>query len=172
MDTITAIRAQILSPYRQWQPATSCFPAGMLSTAQRQQVLDAGSTTQHLREQGHELNVSLQYQGWQQPSQSEAKSLHQSSFERAYVREVLLSVDEEWWMWARTLVPSTSLWGHFGTALCSLGETSLGDLLFASHSLQRSPFEFCHVTAPAAHWARRSLLHWQGHHLLLTEVFL
>ena len=98
------------------------------------------------------------------------------------IRQVVLCLDGEAVVFARSVFPVSSLAGPLLT-LRRLAEHSLGALLFARVDMRRSPFELAllagaspylpealHQT-PAA-WARRSCFQVAGKTLLVSEVFL
>jgi len=139
-------------------------------------------------------------QRWEIPQNSEAKKLHAPNQEAVWVREVVLSIKNEVYMFARSLFPADTLKGEQGQQLLTLGNQPLGPLLFKTPSLQRTSFDYAvltprhyeweatqqglinftndqanpsnTVTCPNNLWARRSLFLWFERPILLTEIFL
>lgn len=104
----------------------------------------------------------------------------------AWVREVQLLCDRQPWVYARTVVPVTTLTGA-QRRLAHLGDRPLGAFLFADPSMSRGPVElapvssgqamFCEAVAglasePGEIWARRSVFRVGNKPLLVTEIFL
>jgi len=103
-----------------------------------------------------------------------------------WVRQVQLLCDGEPQVFARTIVPVTTLTGA-QRQLAFLGDRPLGAFLFAHPGMQRAPVElacirpgetmFGRATSglkrePAAIWGRRSVFRIGGKPLLVTEIFL
>ena len=101
---------------------------------------------------------------------------------------MLLYCDEQAHVFARTLIPLTSLTGE-QQALSELGEQPLGQVIFNNSSLLRqlievSDFSFdssvgqlsvllnTDVITPKTLWGRRSLFYIEEKPLLVAEVFL
>lgn len=101
-------------------------------------------------------------------------------------REVLLLCDGQPQVYARTLIPQTTL-EHANSLLKTLGNKSLGEVLFRDKSMQRQAIEITsfskdstmadfaqslslEVTHPL--WARRSIFTLNDNPLMVSEVFL
>ena len=125
-------------------------------------------------------------QAWTRPTPDEARALGLRAGLRARVREVHLYCDEQPCVFARTIIPRATLQGKH-RRLARLGNRSLGAVLFADKTLQRSaPWLavigkqhaiFAAATArtinkPKTLWGRRSLFYLSGKPLLLNELFL
>jgi len=104
----------------------------------------------------------------------------------AFVREVHLMCDDEPWVFARTVIPATTLKGG-RRRLANLGKRPLGAVLFADRSMRRSLVEIARLSsgqplfaravaplnrAPSAIWGRRSMFRLSGQPLLVSEIFL
>lgn len=102
------------------------------------------------------------------------------------VREVELLCDEQPWVFARTLIPATSLVGG-ARRLARLGSKPLGAVLFADPSTKRAAMELARLTRrdplfaaavdhlplrPGQLWGRRTLFWYAGKPLLVNEIFL
>jgi chorismate--pyruvate lyase len=112
----------------------------------------------------------------------EARALGVPNGVRVLVREVQLLCDETPWVYARSLIPVTSLQGPL-QRLKRQGSRSLGATLFADRTLRRGPLEIRCVDATEVPlerdgdkrvnvWGRRSVFHVQNQPLLVSEYFL
>lgn len=132
------------------------------------------------------FRVQVHRQGWALPSLDEARTLDLRIGARAFVREVHLFCDEQPCVFARTVIPGTTLQGKY-RRLTRLGNRSLGAVLFADKTLRRSDLEIAVIgkrqalftpatvlsaVKPAKIWGRRSLFHLSNRPLLLSEIFL
>lgn len=125
-------------------------------------------------------------QGWIRPAYDEACALRLRLQSWAWMREVQLLCDNQPWVFARTLIPASTLRGR-GRRLTRLGSRPLGEVLFADHSVRRGPVEVARIgpdqrlhhlafancsEPPDAIWARRSLFWMNSRPLLVCEIFL
>lgn len=132
------------------------------------------------------FHVALLQQGWGRPLTGEARLLMVPGTAATMVREVKLLCDDEVQVFARTLIPATSLRGRT-RRLAHLRERPLGAVLFADPATRRRRIELARLTArhtlfrsacshlekpPAALWGRRTLFEYAGHPLLVNEIFL
>ena len=112
----------------------------------------------------------------------EALALKIPFHQRCLVREVILLGRNEPWVFARSLLPLTSLTGSL-RHLRKQGAKPLGAFLFSQPQLTRSAISVClmerhHNYAPAdllkdhAVWGRRSIFYLNKKPLLVSEVFL
>lgn len=104
----------------------------------------------------------------------------------ALIRQVLLSCGEVPWIFARSVLPFSTLRGR-SRRIAHLGSKPLGDVLFALPGLVRQAVnirplnddpamrgafaELLHAE-PAGAWLRRSLFILDNNSLLVSEVFL
>lgn len=158
---------------RQW-----LFPPGV-----RRWLLDDGSLTERLtRASDNRFAVQLHSLHWQVPTASEARALALPARRRALIREVVLTCAGEPWVFARTVIPTTTLRGA-NRRLRFLGTRSLGAWLFREPSLVRGSFEIARLgpngsVVPASLqegqtlWGRRSRFEVNGYPLLVAEIFL
>lgn len=154
-----------------------------LTPALRCWLLDEGSLTARLiAASGGDFRVRVIAQSWQRPHADEARALGLRAASRALVREVALECGGEAWVFARSIIPETTLRGEL-RHLRRFGSRSLGALLFASPRSRRGDFELSRIEAgdaflpeglaPArAVWARRSVFRLRDRALLVQEVFL
>jgi chorismate--pyruvate lyase len=149
----------------------------------RSWLLDEGSLTERLiGASGGNFEVQRLSQGWCMPTLSERNLLHIPARQWALVREVVLRCHGQAWVYARSVIPGTTLSGSL-RHLRWLQNQSLGALIFQNPRLQRSNFQlallpagcdYIHPTlrqqVPA--WARRSRFTIAGKSLSVSEVFL
>lgn len=161
------------SPHRHWLLAGSS--SFRVPAQWRPWLYDAGSLSRRLqRAAGGEFGVRVLSERWQCPTPDEARALGISHRRRALIREVeLLGRDAEPWVFARTVIPATTLTG-VERRLLRLGSRSLGSYLFRDPSLERAPLRACRLQDRGGqhYWARRSVFHLHGKPLLVCEVFL
>lgn len=117
------------------------------------------------------------------PRLDESLALHMRDRNQALVRQVLLYCDNVPLVYARTVIPLTSLRGPL-RGLTRLGNKPLGAVLFASPTMRRSEIEVtrlmpqhpCYAAMKHAGgeavWGRRSVFHLHGRPLLVSEYFL
>ncbi len=117
------------------------------------------------------------------PRLSERRSLALKPRSAAIIREVLLWGREEPWVYARTIIPLTSLSGPLAH-LKKPDSRPLGAMLFSNPTMQRGPMELgcltpdnsilpnrlCDIDSPL--WGRRSVFRVAGKPLLVSEIFL
>ena len=146
-------------------------------------LFDQSSLTQRLIEASHQqFKVEVLSQKWQLPNRSESTRLGLGIREQALVREVILYGANKPWVYARSIIPRTTLTGKL-RALKKLDNRPLGALLFKEPSMWRSPIEIacfkpgnCVIPAPynqcAELWGRRSVFFLHNKPLLVSEIFL
>jgi chorismate--pyruvate lyase len=150
-------------------------------------LLDPASLTRRIRSACHgSFRVEVLFQGWARPQHNEVRELGMRAGSAGFVREVHLLCDGTPWVFARTVIPRTTLTGP-RRCLTRLKSRPLGAVLFADPSMQRGPVEIarlspCDKLYPAAirHlsqrpetiWGRRSLFTLGGKPLLVSEIFL
>jgi len=150
-------------------------------------IFDPASTTEHVQRiygESWEVQVLKQEWGFAQPDEYQALGIGDN--EKVMLREVILSYQGQPWMYGRTIVPN-STWNDKNNKLSSMGDTSLGKILFSDPSHRRSEFEIAFLGVeealfqsaiqgldkiPQSLWARRSIFYLSEKPLLLTEVFL
>jgi chorismate--pyruvate lyase len=104
---------------------------------------------------------------------------------RVWVREIYWKYREKIWMYARAIIPESTL--SVGTPLNTISEKPLGSFLFQDPNLLRHPFEYAKLSNTHFYFqkivscvvenenfllARRSIFIYYQKPLLLTEVFL
>lgn len=169
-----------------WSPRTRLL-RGRIPAVLEAWLLDTGSLTDRMKRacRGH-FEVRVVDEGWQRPRLDEVRALGMRYGMVGWVRQVQLLCDGHPWVFARTIVPVTTLTGA-QRRLAHLGNRPLGAFLFADPGMQRGPVEvaairngqamFSLATAglrrkPAEIWGRRSVFRVGGKPLLVTEIFL
>ena len=163
-----------------WQPVDE---AAGIPTSLRTTIRDQNSLTRRLKRQyNNAFSVHLLSQSWQMPDASEQRFLRCKD-EQASVREVLLFGSGRPVVFARSVLPLSSLTGQ-NSELLNLGETPLGEYIFKQPGLLRGPIEVASIKARAFNdlmgsdfgtdiaWARRSLFCLRTKPILVCEVFL
>ncbi len=157
-----------------------------VSAITRRWLADQGSLTERISQRCAGFNVSRVAQRRGQVLLDEAAIAGVAAKERALLRDVYLCCGTRPLVFAHSVLPQTSLTGHW-SRLAQLGNRSLGAILFADPlvrrgSLQFRRLDFRHVLyrqavlglslPPRYLWARRSLLMLAQRRILVTEVFL
>lgn len=150
-------------------------------------LLDTASLTQRLIDACRgEFRVQVLNQTWDRPQWDEARALGMRARDRALVRQVQLLCNERPWVYARTILPRTTLTGA-ERRLAHLKSRSLGAVLFVDPTLQRERIEIAPLrpsdrlyafathgldAPPDAIWGRRTVFRLRGKPLLVSEFFL
>jgi len=148
-------------------------------------LYDPSSLTARLKKHCQNFRVDVIGQKVETCSTKEAHSLIKAG-EQVLVREVLLYCDEQPQVFARSLLPLTSLTGD-EQQLAHLGSQPLGQVLFNNQQLERQSIEIAqfdlnssvgslckHLTLPIKDelWGRRSLFVLNNKPIMVAEVFL
>jgi len=163
-----------------WQPPEQI--PGAPPAPVRGWLLDDGSLTQRLVDTGRRFSLQRWQQRWERPRPDEARRLQMAPRELALVRQVVLRLDGEAVVFARSVFPARSLTGPL-LRLRRIANQSLGTFLFAQQGMRRSPFELSLLrgdspflppelqqASPA--WVRRSCFRIARRRLLVAEAFL
>lgn len=144
---------------------------------------DEGSLTARLlRLSQGQFRVEVLRQTIALPQRDEWQALGMKRPSRTLIREVILLGADEPWIFARSLLPLSSLVGNL-RHLRKQGNQPLGAFLFSQTQLQRSPITVTrlgghhgylpnHLIGAERLWARRSVFSLQNRPLLVSEVFL
>lgn len=149
---------------------------------------DEGSLTRRVQLAcGHgSFRVRLLHQGWAKPLYSEGKVLGIRRGGATLIREVELLCDLRPWVFARTVIPATSLKGS-ARRLTQLGEKPLGAVLFSDPKVRRGITQIARLlprhplyaaatvhlaVKPKELWGRRTLFYLSGRPILVNEIFL
>lgn len=159
---------------------------GQLPPTLRSWLLDTASLTQRVISAcSGRFRVRVLSQEWTRPMRNESQRLGMQEGARALVRQVQLLCDEVPWVYARTVIPRSTLSGR-ARRLAHLGTRSLGATLFADPAMHRSALEVARLSPrDALHarlvrlgetdpelWGRRSVFTLSGKPLLVSEIFL
>lgn len=169
-----------------WKQTRRVGKAGF-STTLGNWLFDQSSLTRRLQKHcPGQFRVHVQSQRRQRILFSEAHCLGISPRQLALVRQVHLFCGDNAVVFARTVIPMTSLVGK-QRRLARLGDRSLGAVLFADKSMHRSAVEITRIgPRQQLHdsalrysnrkrqpvWGRRSVFVLNGHPLLVSEFFL
>ena len=133
-----------------------------------------------------QFSVHVLSQSWDAPFHNESKRLGMQARHTALIREVFLYCGEIPWVFARTVIPRSTLTGK-QAYLSNLGSKPLGAVLFADPHMRRDPFEVARLQLgeylyqratqrsakhPKAIWGRRSVFYLSDKPLLVNEIFL
>tara|TARA_R110000868_G_scaffold391396_3_gene661470 strand:- start:67075 stop:67623 length:549 start_codon:yes stop_codon:yes gene_type:complete len=159
------------------------YTAHQLPTAIRPWLLDSGSLTQRLiKASQRHFSVQVLKQCWQRPRASEVQLLAMQPREQAIVREVVLLCHGQPWVFARSVIPASSLRGQL-RRLRKFDNSSLGAMLFSDPSMQRHAFQLARVPGDSWQlpaqlqqsqplWGRRSRFELGAKPLMVSELFL
>jgi chorismate--pyruvate lyase len=137
-------------------------------------LTDRASLTQHLiRASEGDFQVEVVRQGWGRPTRSEALTLGIPMRQLALIREVRLIGNQQVWVYARSIIPASTLTGQ-ERQLNHVGNRSLGTILFSDPTMHRGPLQISRLKLSDQQevWARRSKFFLSGKPLLVCEVFL
>lgn len=153
----------------------------------REWLLDKGSLTAKLVQLSHgDFQVKVMRQLRMRANPSEAFALGIKPYHLCLLREVVLLGQNQPWVFARSLLPLSSLTGKL-RHLRKQGKRPLGAFLFSQPQLRRSAIALSlisrhHAYVPAelftpasqdvSLWGRRSVFYVSGKPLLVSEVFL
>ncbi len=176
-----SLPATIIGRAPQWQDTTRVH--WRIPRALRSWLLDDDSLTAKLIAlSSGDFRVKLLSQELARPQLSECRALGLPPRQLALVRQVVLLGEGEPWVFARSLVPLSTLTGRL-RQLRQLDTRPLGAFLFSQHNLQRggiavSRIDRHHQYLPAqvqgnaTVWGRRSVFRVDDKPLLVSEVFL
>jgi chorismate lyase len=164
-----------------WYPAISSA-----SIRDRSWLQCRGSLTRHIQAQCNDFRVEPVFQSFATVHRDERVVIDLRPGELAMVREVFLYCKYTPVVFAHSVVARKDLRGAW-RGLSSLGNRSLGSVLFGNPKITRTPFQFKKLhhrhtlferaclklpLKPPGLWARRSLFTLHGQSILVTEVFL
>ncbi|MGB7931215.1 MAG: chorismate lyase [Gammaproteobacteria bacterium] len=169
-----------------WQ-SYRCYRRSELPVALTVWLLDPASLTRRLQELcTGEFRVRVLSQVRGKPRLDEARALDMRRGGLAIIRQVQLLCDEHPQVYARTVIPVSSLKGRL-RRLARLGARPLGAMLFADRGMRRGVVELARIRpsetlyADAVRdtrcirgeiWGRRSIFRLAHKPLLVSEIFL
>jgi chorismate--pyruvate lyase len=145
-------------------------------------LFDVSSLTARLVELcGNDFSVRVLSQNWQKLDAEEASAMSLRHVHAALVREVLLCCKDSPLVYARTVIPSTTLQGA-QRLYANMGNRPLGAMLFADRTMRREAVQVAMLSASDGVnqfagpefpvWGRRSVFRVAGKPLLVSEFFL
>ena len=137
-------------------------------------LLDAGSLTARLKKTfPGTFDVQVLFHDWDRPTLDERRFLAMPDREQASVREVALLCNGVAKVFARSILPASSLEGK-NRQLLFLKDRPLGAFLFAQPDLERSAIEVTQTTTKEGQkvWGRRSRFLLNQKPLAVCEYFL
>lgn len=166
-----------------WQPLTQWSRAARPGPVLCDWLLDKGSLTARLvaRSQGY-FHVEVLRQAIARPALSEWRCLGMDRSHLALIREVVLCGYGRPWVFARSVLPLSSLTGPL-RHLRKQDARPLGAFLFSQPHLRRSAIAVSRLSRHHAYlpahwigdsllWGRRSVFYLEHRPLLVSEVFL
>lgn len=169
-----------------WRPAAHWLQP-VLPRVLRPWLLDSASLTQRLiRACCEAFRVELLGQSWRRPLLTEARALEIDPDRYAWVRQVRLLCGQVPWVYARTVIPGSTLTGP-QRRLTRLRTRSLGAVLFADPTMERGTFQIARLLPgdtlftlaaaglarrPSEIWGRRAIFRVNDKPLLVSEIFL
>lgn len=161
--------------------------AAMIPYAIAPWLFDQGSLTRRLVEHcSGQFRVEVVAQRWWRPMHNERQRLAMPVHQLALIRQVYLYCNDLPCVFARTIIPRSTLTGP-ERHLAVLGNRPLGAVLFADPNMQRDEMEYARLqasdrlfqdavrrsaAAPAVLWGRRSVFYLNHKPLLVNEIFL
>jgi chorismate--pyruvate lyase len=152
-----------------------------------QWLKDSGSLTDRIIDACRtDFRVRLLRQKWSGAKPSEAQLLNMRTAEVALIREVELLCGGKPWVFARTIIPASSVSGG-ARRLTKLKEKPLGAVLFSNPATSRKIVQVAHISPryplykcatanlgnkPKELWGRRTLFLFSKQPLLVNEIFL
>lgn len=169
------------------EPVWLITPPTTVSDGIREWLLEQKSLTQKMRSLSkRSFEVKVLQHDWGVARTTEKEHLGLMDLEKAVVRETRLLVDEQEYIFARSILPANILVNK-GQELEHLGAKSLGEVLFRDPNLIAkkrwyAEFHADHIDyqkavqnlslLPKSIWGRRSLYLFHQQPLLVTELFL
>ena len=157
-----------LSPDLVWDDSLDSLTTKHLSSNLKSWLTETNLLTNRIKESGHMYAVRVLKE-----SLSSAPMLlkNKNDADQNYVREVVLSIDNDACILAQTLVPNSTL--ELNRWIQSLGEQPLGERLSTMPKVTRSAFEYaCLELSEVSVWIRRSSFDIDNTLLWVAELFL
>ena len=181
-NALEANRSSILEII-DWQPAHGGILVQMPENLGPWLIDDGSLTRKLVALSKDQFEVQVLRQEVATPGAAEANALKMTQQTPVMIREVVLRGRGRPWIFARSILPMTTMTGRLA-GLRTLSNQPLGELLFQDPSMTREPLEAACLPArilsvPAALaagdeplWARRSVFFLDQKPLLVSEVFL
>ncbi len=130
---------------------------------------------------GKNFSVRVISQKWQKLNAEEASAMSLNNVHSALIREVLLCCKNQPLVYARTVIPVTTIQGA-QRRFANMGNRPLGAMLFADRTMRREEVQVAVLSASHEAnkytnsdervWGRRSVFRVAGKPLLVSEYFL
>lgn len=166
-----------------WRPLSS-FHDNEVPAHWHKWLSDRGSLTERLIDASdNQFAVEVLSQVQTLPDESEARALNISPTREVLIRQVILKGKDTPWVFARSILPLTTLTGRLA-ALRHIDSQPLGAVLFNDPSMSREPVAASYMMASDLHvpesicnqmthlWGRRSVFRLDSKPLLVSEIFL
>lgn len=165
------IPATFLNPTLRWRPLATLAPPAPVTPW----LHDGGSLTRRLQALGR-FRVVPQRQHYRRPRAEEARLLRLGARRVALVREVLLTLDGDPVVFARSVLPVQAI-RRQNRVLGHMARRSLGAELFKAPRAVREQVWGARVQLPSTLaatpcWGRQSRFIKRGKRLLVSEIFL
>jgi len=145
-------------------------------------LFDASSLTARLIDLcGKDFSVQVISQQWQKLTTEEARAMSLKNVHAALVRQVYLCCEGVPLVYARTVIPATTIQGA-QRRFANMGNRPLGAMLFSDRTMRREDVQVAILPASNALkrfarvdeqvWGRRSVFRVSGRPLLVSEYFL
>ncbi len=128
-----------------------------------------------------DFSVTVLSQQWQVLDAEEVSVMALTGVRAALVRQVVLNCGKKPMVYARTVIPATTIQGAL-RRYANMGNRPLGAMLFADRTMQREAIQVARLTAEqfilaggdknTVVWGRRSVFRVAGKPLLVSEYFL
>jgi len=163
--------------YRRHQLFNQSIPPSLLPW-----LFDTSSLTARMIERcGQDFSVRVISQHWQKLEAKEASAMALKNVHSALVRQVVLCCCEQPLVYARTVIPATTVQGA-QRRYANMGNRPLGAMLFSDRTMKREEVQvallsisheankYTEIGGPV--WGRRSVFRVSGKPLLVSEYFL
>jgi len=130
---------------------------------------------------GDDFSVQVIAQQWQKLDTEEATAMSLNHVHSALVRQVLLCCADEPLVYARTVIPATTVQGA-QRRYANMGSRPLGAMLFADRTMRREAVQvamlslkhaaYKYIKTDEPVWGRRSVFRVAGKPILVSEYFL
>ena len=157
-----------LSPDLVWDNSLENITAKPLSPNLKSWLTETNLLTNRIKESGHKYAVQILKESLSSPPML---LKNKNDADQNYIREVVLSVDNDACILAQTLVPNSTL--ELNRWIQSLGEQPLGERLSVMPKVSRSAFEYAYLElSEVSIWIRRSSFAIDNTLLWVAELFL
>jgi len=170
-----------VNPKQRWYQRHQLFNQS-IQTSLLPWLFDASSLTARLIAlYGNDFSVQVISQRWQTLDSEEAVAMSLKNVRSALVRQVLLCAGETPLVYARTVIPATTIQGA-QRRYANMGNRPLGAMLFSDRTMHREAVQVAmlpvkhtahrYAKTDAPVWGRRSVFRVAGKPLLVSEYFL